>query len=222
MSQIFLYAEVQASVPFTSVPWQNMNPAMKNEPGLIRKTWLSGLETSSVGGIYEFDTVDNARRYVDHYLVNEARRVGGAGSLMTRLYDARVTEDASRDMRSPWLVPRAAPPSAKRIFVFNDMHWNKPFHEVPWRELNVQLKQQRGLLTKQWLSGIATHSVAGFYEFDTKENALDFLYGMFARECRHAGVTSNAKLFDGDIVARASADMASPYFSTATSVRVAA
>lgn len=161
MNQIYLYAEVQTSVPFTKAPWQKFNPEMKKQPGLIRKTWLSGLETETVGGIYEFDTIENARAYVDHYLADEARGVGGAGSLMTRIYDGRVTEAASRDMNSPWLTPLQAPRSKGRVFMFNEMHWNVPFSEVPWQHLNPRLKQQPGLLTKQWLSGVSTNTVNG-------------------------------------------------------------
>lgn len=212
MSKIFLYAEVQASIPFASVPWRQMNPLMKKEPGLIRKTWLSGLETNSVGGIYEFDTVEDARKYVDHYLAAEARAVGGAGSLMTRVYDGQVTEGASRGMNSPWLIGRAPGTKPGSVFVFNDMHWSTPFDQVPWAALNEQLRKQPGLISKQWLSGVATRSVSGFYEFDTKENALRFSFGMFAEESRKLGVTANVKLFDAAAVREASIDMGSPYF----------
>lgn len=208
----FLFAEVQASVPFEKAPWQTFNPAMKKQPGLIRKTWLSGLETQTVGGIYEFDSIENARAYVENYLAGEAKAVGGAGSLMTRVYDGRVTEAASRDMQSPWLVPLTAPRQPGRVFMFNEMHWNIPFSQVPWQELNRRLKQQPGLLTKEWLSGIHTNTVSGFYEFASKDSALAFAYGMFAEESRKAGVTSNIKLFDADAVEAASRDMGSPYY----------
>ncbi len=212
MNKIFLYAEVQASVPFANAPWQQFNPAMKREPGLIRKTWLSGLDTLTVGGLYEFDTLENARAYVERYLAGEARGVGGAGSLSTRFYDGQVTEAASREMNSPWLIPGTTPRRNGRVFLFNDMNWSMPFDEVPWRELNVELQKQPGLLSKQWLSGINTGSVAGFYEFDGKANALAFAFGMFARECAKLGVTANVKLFDADSVEGASRDMGSPYY----------
>ena len=38
VGQIYLYAEVQASIPFAKAPWQKFNPEMKKQPGLIRKT----------------------------------------------------------------------------------------------------------------------------------------------------------------------------------------
>ena len=212
MSKSFLYAEVQASVPFEKAPWQKLNPKMKKEPGLLRKTWLSGLETNTVGGLYEFESLETARAYVDHYLSGEARGVGGAGSLTTRFYDAGITERASFEMNSPWLKRSVDPGAKGRVYLFNDMNWSIPFEEGPWQELNVQLKRQPGLLSKQWLSGINTHSVAGFYEFDNKSNALAFTFGMFADECRKLGVTANIKLFDADVVEDASRDMNSPYY----------
>jgi len=57
MSKIFLYAEIQVSIPFKDVDWQAINVAMKKEPGLKSKTWLSGINTNSVGGFYEFDSL---------------------------------------------------------------------------------------------------------------------------------------------------------------------
>lgn len=212
LNQIFLYAEVQTSVPFEEAPWRIFNPAMKKEKGLIRKTWLSGLETNSVGGLYEFDTIENARNYVHNYLRPEADSVGGKGSLLTRIYDGQITEDASKDMSSPWLKPLTSKRAKGRVFMFNEMHWKIAFKQVPWSSLNPRLKQQEGLLSKQWLSGIATNSVNGFYEFASKKDALAFAYGMFAEESRNAGVTSNIKLFDADIVEEASRDMGSPYY----------
>lgn len=212
MSKIYVYAEVQASVPFENAPWAALNPEMKKWAGLLRKTWLSGLDTNSVGGIYEFDTLENARTYVEGYLSNEAKGVGGAGSLATRFYDSAATAAASREMQSPWLEPISSPRQKGRVFLFNDMHWSIPFSQVPWQQLNEQLKRQPGLLSKQWLSGVNTQSVAGFYEFDTKQNALAFSFGMFAEECRKLGVTANVKLFDADIVEAASKDMSSPYY----------
>lgn len=212
MSNIFLYAEVQTSVTFGNAPWRTLNPAMKKQAGLLRKTWLSGLETETVGGLYEFDSEANARAYVENYLAGEAKAVAGAGSLMTRIYDGRVTEAASREMSSPWLVGRQGERSSGRVFVWSDVNWRSEFEAVPWRELNQRMKQQPGLLSKQWLSGMQTKSVGGFYEFADRASALQFCHGWLAEECRGLGVTANVKVFDGDVVAEASADMQSPYY----------
>lgn len=99
MAKIFLYGEVQRSIPFSEVPWRDINHGLKKIPGLIRKTWLSGVGTNSVGGLYEFDSLENARAFAEGPYVEEARNVGG--SLTVRLFDGDVSEAASRDMKSP-------------------------------------------------------------------------------------------------------------------------
>ncbi|WP_203673404.1 MULTISPECIES: hypothetical protein [unclassified Streptomyces] len=53
---------------------------------------------------------------------------------------------------------------------------------------------------------------AGFYEFDSAENALTFAQGPFAEEARRAGAPATTRLFDGDIVKDASIDLNSPYY----------
>src|SRR5256885_16595448 len=55
VGKTFLYTEVQASVPFEHFDWERANGAIKDAPGLIRKTWLSGLGTNTIGGVDEFD-----------------------------------------------------------------------------------------------------------------------------------------------------------------------
>ena len=96
--------------------------------------------------------------------------------------------------------------------MFNEMHWNVTFSHVLWQQINARLKQQPGLLSKQWLSGVRTNTLNGVYEFANKEAALAFSFGMFAEECRKAGVTANIKLFDADTVEEASRDTGSPYY----------
>ncbi|WP_328764338.1 YdhR family protein [Streptomyces sp. NBC_00272] len=60
MGKTFLYTEIQAAVPFEQFDWRQVNEALKTAPGLIRKTWLSGIGTHTVGGFYEFDSAENA------------------------------------------------------------------------------------------------------------------------------------------------------------------
>ncbi|MDX2308988.1 MAG: YdhR family protein [Hyphomicrobium sp.] len=98
--KVFLYAEFQNSAPFTSEIWRNANPMMQTVPGLRSKTWLSGIGTHSVGGFYEFDTVENARAYAEGMLSQFAK--GSGASLTVKLFDGAVVEDASRDMKSPF------------------------------------------------------------------------------------------------------------------------
>ncbi|MFE3202003.1 hypothetical protein [Embleya sp. NPDC059237] len=100
MGRTFLYTEIQAAVPFEQFDWHSINAALKTTPGLIRKTWLSGIGTHTVGGFYEFDSAENALAFAQGPFAEEARRAGAAAT--TRLFDGDVVEDASVDMRSPY------------------------------------------------------------------------------------------------------------------------
>ena len=100
MTKIFLYAEYQVSIPFDQIDWQPINVDMKKFAGLKSKTWLSGLNTKSVGGFYEFDSVENAQNYIDGLLIPFAQKVNG--NLAVRLFDGDVTEQANIGMNSPF------------------------------------------------------------------------------------------------------------------------
>lgn len=98
----FVYTEVQLSVPFENVPWRAMNPVLKAQPGILAKTWLSGVHTRTPGGIYAFDTVENARRFATDYFPTEAAGLGAA--FTTRVFDAAPVAEASRDLFSPFFA----------------------------------------------------------------------------------------------------------------------
>jgi len=98
----FLYTEVQLSLPFEQVPWRAMNPVLKAQPGLLAKTWLSGVHTRTPGGIYAFDSIQNARRFATAYFPTEAAGLGAA--FTTRLFDAAPVAEASRDLASPFFA----------------------------------------------------------------------------------------------------------------------
>ncbi len=102
MSKVFLYAEIQVSIPFTAIDWPAINDAMRKEKGLVSKTWLSGIGTSSIGGFYEFDSIDSAKAYATGYLAAAAAQLGG--SLSVKLFDGDIVEAASRGMNSPFYV----------------------------------------------------------------------------------------------------------------------
>ncbi len=104
MSKIFLYAEYQVSIPFTEIDWQPINVEMQKFPGLKSKTWLSGINTHSIGGFYEFDSIENARKYIDELLIPFTKKVDG--DLSVRIFDGEVTEEASIGMNSPFYSPR--------------------------------------------------------------------------------------------------------------------
>jgi hypothetical protein len=101
-SRVFLYAEFQVSVPFSEGVWREANPAMHTVPGLRSKTWLSGINTNSVGGFYEFDSVQHARAYATGMLSDFARAANA--SLTVKLFDGDVVAEASKGMGSPYFA----------------------------------------------------------------------------------------------------------------------
>jgi hypothetical protein len=101
-----------------------------------------------------------------------------------------------------------------RVFLYAEFQVSVPFSEGVWREANPAMHTVPGLRSKTWLSGINTHSVGGFYEFDSVQNAQDYAVGMLADFAKAAGASLTVKLFDGDVVAEASKGMASPYYAT--------
>ncbi len=99
-SRLFLYAEFQLSAPFTEAVWKDANPAMHTVPGLRSKTWLSGIHTHSVGGFYEFDSIENARASAEGMLADFAKAADA--SLTVKLFDGDVVAEASKGMNSPF------------------------------------------------------------------------------------------------------------------------
>jgi hypothetical protein len=100
IKKVFLYAEIQVSIPFETIPWQEIDTAMKKNPGLVSKTWLAGINTNTIGGFYEFDSLENAKAYAVGYLAEAAQQLGG--SLTVRLYDGDVVAEASKAIHSPY------------------------------------------------------------------------------------------------------------------------
>jgi len=100
ITKVFLYAEIQVSIPYEKVDWQSINKSMLKEPGLKSKTWLSGINTNTIGGFYEFDSIESAKAYATGYLAAAAQQLGG--SLSVKLFDGDVTAEANRGMSSPF------------------------------------------------------------------------------------------------------------------------
>ena len=98
----FVYTELQLNLqPFNeAAPWQDINVKLKQRSGLLSKTWLSGLHTGTPGGFYAFDSLENAQRFALEDFPNEAADMNTA--FYTRVFDASPTEEASRDMNSPF------------------------------------------------------------------------------------------------------------------------
>lgn len=104
-SKVFVYAEYQVSIPFDRIDWKSINPEMKKFSGLKSKTWLSGINTNTVGGFYEFDSVENAQNYIDGLLIPFAARIDG--NLSVKIFDGNVTQEANIGMNSPFYPSRS-------------------------------------------------------------------------------------------------------------------
>lgn len=100
MGKIFVYAEYQATTDFSELNWNEVNLEMKKFKGLISKTWLSGVNTESVGGFYEFESQVDAQVYIDELLIPFSKQIGG--NLTVKLFDGEVVKEASLGMSSPF------------------------------------------------------------------------------------------------------------------------
>ncbi|MBL4800100.1 MAG: YdhR family protein [Oleispira sp.] len=207
-TKAFVYTEVQTSVPFSKVPWEQRNPVISSQPGFQYKTWLSGLGNNSVGGFYAFDTIENAQKYVTEFFPNQAKKQGVAHT--TRIFDAVIVEEASRDIGSVDFGSKIS--KTPNAFVYTEIQVHLPFEDVPWKQRNPILKKQPGLLSKTWLSGYNTNTIGGIYAFDTIENAKLFALESFPKAVKKMKAAFYTRVFDGRIVKDASRGMHSPYF----------
>lgn len=208
MSKAFVYTELQISLPFEKAPWRERNPEILKQPGFKNKTWLSGSLNHSVGGFYEFDSIENAKKFVTGYFPTAARKFGVAQT--TRVFDMAVVEEASRQLNSVHFGGKVSrKPGA---FVYTEAQISAPFDEAPWRKMNPILKAQPGLLHKTWLSGVHTQSVGGFYAFDTIDNARRFVTDYFPTETAGLNVAYTTRLFDASGTEEASRAMRSQFY----------
>lgn len=95
----FVFDDIQVSSPFREVNWRELNGLLRVQPGLLHKTWLSGVNRTS-GGFYAFDTLENANRFATQFFPVQARKLGAGYTL--RVFDAKVVAEASRQLRSPF------------------------------------------------------------------------------------------------------------------------
>lgn len=98
IKKVFVYTELQFSVPFDNVPWKEMNPNLLQIDGLVEKTWLSGVGSNSVGGFYEFETLEKAQHFAWNIFPLEAKSFGV--SFITKIFDGDVVTEASKGMKS--------------------------------------------------------------------------------------------------------------------------
>lgn len=204
----FVYTELQISAPFHQAPWKDINQSLLQQPGFVNKNWLAGVGNHSLGGIYAFDTIENAQRFVTGYFPNEARKFGVAQT--TRVFDAMIVEEASRDMNSVHFGRK--PDRKPGAFVYTEVQISVPFAGAPWRDLNPTLKKQPGLLAKTWLSGLHTHTLGGIYAFDSIDNAKSFALNYFPTEAAKLNAAYYTRVFDAMPTEEASRQLRSPFY----------
>lgn len=209
MPGAFVYTELQISVPFANAPWRQINPAIKQMPGFLNKTWLAGLGTGSLGGLAAFETIDTAMAFVTGYFPAEAQKFGV--SQTTRVFDAKATEAASRDMRSAHFGTPPSQPVGAFVYTEVQAHFAR-FDDAPWRALNPGLKAQPGLIAKTWLYGRGVGSPGGFYAFATVADANRFAQEVFPKETAALNAAYTTRVFEAAPVEAASRDMRSPFF----------
>lgn len=204
----FVYTELQASVPFTDVPWPDLNAAIAAEPGFVDKTWLSGMNTASVGGLYSFASVADALHYCTHFFPALAHDFGVAQT--TRVFGTQATAEASADLASPYFGGTVS--QEPGAFVYTEVQVAIPFEQAPWRDRNPVLRAQEGLLSKTWLSGHNTRTLGGLDAFDTVENATRFALVDFPKTAASMNAAFYTRIFDARVTEAASRALNSPYY----------
>lgn len=204
----FVYTELQASVPFNDVPWDKLNDAIAEEPGFIDKTWFSGLNTHSVGGLYSFASVEDALHYCTEFFPALARDFGAAQT--TRVFDTSLTAQASAEMDSPHFGGKVT--QEPGAFVYTELQASVPFENAPWRDRNPVLREQKGLISKVWLSGHNTQTLGGVDAFDTLENAIDFAINEFPKTAAAMNAAFYTRVFDARVTEAASRGLNSPFY----------
>lgn len=204
----FVYTELQVQLPFAQAPWRSLNPTLLQQPGLRNKTWLSGVGNHSIGGIYEFESIESAQKFVTGYFPSEAKKLGAPQT--TRIFDGSLTEAASVDLHSPHFGrPLDHNPGA---FVYTEVQLAVPFAQAPWRIIDPNIRRQPGFMAKTWLSGLYTQTVGGIYAFDTVDNAIRFAVEYFPGEAHTLNAAFTTRVFDATVVEEASRGMNSVHF----------
>ena len=87
-----------------------------------------------------------------------------------------------------------------------------PFEKFPWSDANPKMKQYDGLLSKTWLSGLDNNSIGGFYEFDTRQNAQNYIDNHLIAVGKKLGVEGVYKMYNKTVTKQASIGMNSPFW----------
>lgn len=204
----FVYTELQISLPFADVPWKDISDQISAQPGFETKTWLAGHGNNSVGGLYGFDSIENAQKYALDFFPELSKTLGVAHN--TRVFDTSLIADASADINSPYFGAQVG--QKPGAFVYTELQISVPFEKAPWRDRNPVLKDQKGLLNKTWLSGYNTNTLGGLDAFDTVENAQAFALNVFPATALKMNAASYTRVFDANATEKASRYLNSPYY----------
>lgn len=96
----FVYTEAQVSISFAQAPWRDFNSRLREYPGLLSKTWLSGLNTQTLGGFYAFETIDSASDFALNEFPSMTAQMNAA--FYCRVFDGESVAEASRALASPF------------------------------------------------------------------------------------------------------------------------
>jgi len=204
-----VYTELQISLPFADVPWKDLSDQISAQPGFETKTWLAGHGNNSVGGLYGFDSIENAQKYALIFFPALSKKLGVAHN--TRVFDTGLIADASADINSPYFGAQAG--QKPGAFVYTELQISVPFEKAPWQDRNPVLKGQKGLLNKTWLSGYNTNTLGGMDAFDTIENAQNFALDIFPKTALKMNAASYTRVFDANAAEAASRYLNSPYYN---------
>ncbi|QGM45400.1 YdhR family protein [Methylocystis heyeri] len=103
--------------------------------------------------------------------------------------------------------------SEPKVYLYAEYQVSIPFSQIDWEPINVEMKKFPGLISKTWLAGVNTHSVGGFYAFETLENAQDYIDGLLSPFAKKVGGNLSVRIFDADATRAASVGMNSPFFA---------
>jgi hypothetical protein len=100
-----------------------------------------------------------------------------------------------------------------QVYLYAEYQVSIPFSQIDWEPINAEMKKFPGLISKTWLAGVNTHSVGGFYAFETVENAQAYVDGLLAPFAKKVGGNLAVRIFDARATRAASVGMNSPFFA---------
>ena len=100
-----------------------------------------------------------------------------------------------------------------KAFVYVEAQVSVPFEDYDWKHDNQGIKKQPGFISKTWLSGADDNSIAGFYSFDSIENAKKYATDFMSEKAKKLNIGMTTRVFAADRVEEASGEMNSPFFN---------